>query len=170
MLGKQVAVAVQVAIVAAACWYAYQFGPPYAPAPALADTAGRLAYVAQWLLIPGLALLFGVGLTADQRFFAAEAIDGSRAPESKLLEINLRYNQNTLEQAVLAAIAWAGLALALPAERLGLVPVLAVLFGIGRILFFAGYLIAPVGRAIGFGFSMYPSAAALLWLAWRALA
>lgn len=168
MVAKQFAVAVQVAIVAAACWFAYQYGPAYAPLPEANDTAARLAYVAEWMLIPGLALLFGVGLTANQRFFVPDAIDGSRTPENRLLEINLRYNQNTLEQTVLAAIAWAGLALALPADRLGLIPVLAALFGIGRVLFFIGYLVAPVGRAIGFGFSMYPSAVALLWLAWRA--
>jgi len=36
------------------------------------------------------------------------------APQSPGLQINLRYNQNTLEQTVLAAVAWSGLGLALP--------------------------------------------------------
>lgn len=170
MLAKQVIVLIQIAIVVAACWYAYQYGPALAPLPETSDTAARLAFVAEWLLIPGLALAFGVALMANNRFFNADTIDGSRTPASRVGEINLRYNQNTLEQTVLAAIAWLGLALALPVERLGLIPVLAVLFGVGRVLFFIGYLIAPIGRAIGFGFSFYPTIVALVWLAWRAVA
>jgi hypothetical protein len=34
----------------------------------------------------------------------------TRTPSSHSFEINLRYNQNTLEQTVLAVIAWTGLA------------------------------------------------------------
>jgi hypothetical protein len=108
-------------------------------------------------------------MVANRRFFLPDAIDGSRAPESRALEINLRYNQNTLEQTVLAALAWTGLALALPHERLALIPALAVLFVIARALFWIGYLIAPGARAIGFGLTFYPTVAAFIWLAARTL-
>jgi hypothetical protein len=135
----------------------------------LDDTAERLAFAAKWLLVPGFALLLGVGLVANRRFFAPDAIDGSREPESRSLEINLRYNQNTLEQTALVLIAWPLLALWLPADRLGLVPLLAILFGVGRAAFWIGYLIAPWARAFGFALTFYPTVAVYVWLAIRAL-
>jgi len=139
-----------------------------APAPA-SDLASRLAYVVSWLLAPALCLLAGIVSVAAQRFFVSEAIDGTRAPQSRFLEINLRYNQNTLEQTVLAACAWLGLAVAAPLNVVAIVPLLAVLFVAGRILFWTGYLIAPWARAFGFGLTFYPTAATLLWLAFQAV-
>jgi hypothetical protein len=135
----------------------------------LDDTAERLAFCAKWLLVPGFALLLGVGMVANRRFFTPDAIDGSRTPDSRSLEINLRYNQNTLEQTALVLIAWPLLALWLPADRLGLIPLLAVLFGVGRAAFWIGYLIAPWARAFGFALTFYPTVAAYVWLAIRAL-
>src|SRR2546430_7650727 len=88
-------------------------------------TAERLALALRWLLVPGLCLLAGVGATANQRFLRSDLIDGARPERPGFMEINLRYNLNTLEQTVLAAIAWTGLALALRPQDLGLVPALA---------------------------------------------
>ena len=70
---------------------------------------------------------------------------------------------------MLAAIAWTGLALALPHEMLRLIPAMAFVFIAGRALFWIGYLISPVARAVGMGLSAYPTFAALIWLAWRML-
>jgi hypothetical protein len=139
------------------------------PLPDGDDNAARLAFVAHWLLLPGFSLFAGVGLIANQRFFVADAIDGERKSQSQLIEIAERYNRNTVEQIILAAIAWAGLALALPHEQLRLIPAMAIAFLIGRVLFFIGYMIAPVGRAFGFGLTAYPTFAALIWLAMRML-
>ncbi len=131
------------------------------PLPEGNDQVARLAFAARWLLLPGLALFAGIAVVANQRFFVADAIDGARASQSRLIEITLRYNQNTLEQTVLAAIAWAGLALSLPHEMLTLIPAMAIVFIVGRALFWVGYLIAPVARALGLGLSAYPTFAAL---------
>jgi len=133
------------------------------------NPVARLSYALPWLLIPALALLAGIGMTGNTRFFSAEAIDGTRKPESNSLEINLRYNQNTLEQTVLAAIAWPLLALWLPLHQLGLIPVLSTLFGIGRAAFLIGYMIAPWARAFGMGLTFYPTVVALVWLVVRAV-
>lgn len=172
MLRKQIFVAIGMAVAVAVLLLLYntpgiaaRFVPPLGD-----DDAARLAYAARWLLVPALCLLAGVGMVANRRFFSNDAMDGTRAPQSKSLEINLRYNQNTLEQTILAGVAWAGLALMLPQERLGLIGMLAVLFVLGRVLFWIGYLIAPWARAVGFGLTFYPTAVALIWLAVRALA
>jgi len=131
----------------------------------LDDPGARLAMVGQWLLLPGFALLAGIIAAGNSRFLSA-AIDGRPDNVAHTLEINLRYNRNTIEQLVLSAIAWTGLALVLPAERLNLIPVLSVVFLVGRIAFWIGYLYAPWARAFGFGLTAYPTVIIFIWLAW----
>ena len=87
-----------------------------------------------------------------------------------MIQIALRCNTNTLEQITLAAIAWFGLSLALSHEMLKLIPAMAISFLVGRMLFFMGYLIAPVGHALGLGLTAYPTFAALIWLTWQMIA
>ena len=102
------------------------------PIPDGDDAAARLAFAAHWLLLLlGITLLFGIGLVANQRFFVADAIDGGPSP-SQLIEITLRYNTNTVEQTLLAAIAWAGLALTLSHDTLKFIPAMAASFLVGR--------------------------------------
>lgn len=140
-----------------------------APGNPPADAGERLAFAARLMLVPGLALFAGVGLIANRRFFMETAIDGERRVENAAFEINLRYNQNTLEQLALAAIAWTGLALVLPVEQIGVIARMAVMFGIGRLAFWLGYLHAPWARAFGMGLTAYPTFGALVYLAWTAL-
>lgn len=133
------------------------------------DTANRLAFAARWLLIPGIALLAGIQL-AGRRAFIPGAIEGTRTPESHSLEINLRYNLNTLEQGVLAAVAWMNLALVLPHAQLVLIPAMGFLFGFGRAAFWIGYLLHPLARSFGMVMTALPTLGGLVWLAWRAVA
>ena len=131
------------------------------------DPASRLVFTARWLVVPGVALLVGV-IGAARRGFSADAIDGTPAPSDWSLEVNLRYNRNTLEQTVLAAIAWAALAVSLPGQRLFLIPTMALAFGLGRVAFWIGYLAHPLARAFGMTLTVAPTMAAYLWLIWRA--
>jgi hypothetical protein len=171
MLRKQAFVLVGMAFAVAALALLWMRGAVHLPFPVPDgdDAAARLAFAARWLLLPGFSLLAGIGMVANRRFFVPDAIDGSRTPENSALEINLRYNQNTLEQLVLAAIAWTGLALALPHDRLALIPALAILFAVARAFFWIGYLITPTARALGFALTFYPTVAAFVWLGVRAL-
>ncbi len=114
------------------------------------DAADRLAFAVRWLLLPGLTLLAGV-IGAGRRGFYRDAIEGTCAPTSYSLEINLRHNQNTFERTVLAANAWIGLLLALPHDRLVLIPVMAMLFAFGRAAFWIGYLLHPPGARVSNG-------------------
>ena len=165
MFGKQILVALGMAVAAAVVAIAW-VGPLHPHIVLPLDSAGeRIAFAAKWLLVPGFALVAGLGMVANRRFFSADAMDGTRTPQSNALEINLRYNKNTLEQTMLVVIAWPLLALLLPLAQFGLIPVLAVLFGAGRIAFWIGYLIAPWARAFGFALTFYPTVAAFVWLA-----
>jgi hypothetical protein len=170
MIRKQILIALGMLAAVAVCLGVARFA---LDAPGIVAEVGvveRLTLAVRWLLVPGFCLLVGVGFTANRRFFSAEAIDGGPPGAPGAFEINLRYNTNTLEQTVLAAIAWTGLALALPAKDLELIPALAGLFAAGRAAFWLGYLYAPWARAFGLGLTFYPTIAAFVWLALRALA
>lgn len=134
--------------------YAPQFLTDLAPRDH--DVASRLAYVAKWLLLPGLCLFAGI-FGASRRGFYADAIEGTRTPENNSLEINLRYNQNTIEQLLLAAIGWLGLCLILPGEQLVLIPAMAIIFAVGRVTFWIGYAIHPMARAFGMTLTVIPT-------------
>jgi len=115
-------------------------------------------------------LLAGI-IAAGRRGFIADAIEGTRTPANHGLEINLRYNQNTLEQTVLAAIAWGAMAPTLPRDALVVIAMMAFLFAFGRIAFWIGYLLHPLARAFGMVLTALPTIAAYVWLlqhAWRA--
>jgi hypothetical protein len=166
MRRKQLLILLGMLAAVATCLLTARFALGSRPAMEI-GTAERLALALRWLIVPGLALLAGIGMTANQRFLLPDAIDGAREVPRAAFEINLRYNLNTLEQTVLAAIAWTGLALTLAPQDLGLIPALAVLFGAGRALFWIGYLAAPWARAYGLGLTAYPTFAALVWVAFQ---
>jgi hypothetical protein len=88
-------------------------------------------------------------------FFAkspsGSARDGTRSPANYNLEINLRYNQNTVEQVILAAIAWFGLAVTLPVRSLYLIPAMAAAFVVGRARFWDRLSDRPDGARLRHG-------------------
>ncbi len=132
------------------------------------DLPARIAFVATWLIVPGLTLLAGI-LGASRRGFYEDAIDGTRTPKSHSLEINLRYNTNTVEQVVLATIAWVCLAVTLPRQHLVLIPAMAWLFAVGRITFWIGYAFHPIARTFGMAMTAVPTLLAYGWLVWQKL-
>ena len=69
-----------------------------------------------------------------------------------------------------AAVAWVALAVTLPHQQLVLIPVMAVLFVVGRTAFWIGYLVYPMGRAFGMVLTALPTLAAYGWLCWQAIA
>lgn len=170
MLRKQILIFMGMAAAAAFAWW-FVFSAPLASTLVTAprdEPPARLVFALPWLLVPALCLLAGVGTVAAARFFSPSAIDGGRGPGG-FIEIAIRYVTNTAEQSLLAAIAWLNLAIYLPRDSMPVIPALAILFGVGRVAFFVGYLAAPPARAFGFALTFYPTAAALIWLASRAL-
>ena len=128
----------------------------------------RYAWEATWLACAALAalwLLIAVGRLAGHRFFTPEDIDGGGlsdgTPKAKLLQSLI---QNTLEQVVLAVIAYGAWLRLMPGERAGLVIVCAIMFSIGRLLFFAGYARGAPWRALGFTMTFYPTVGLYLFL------
>lgn len=126
--------------------------------PESLSLTSKLNVVALSCIIPALFLAIAIGRLAKHRFFTPEDIDGGGLPggseESRLLQSLL---QNTVEQALLASpVYWAWSAV-MPAAFLSTVPLAALTFGLGRILFFTGYKKGAPSRAFGFTLSFYPT-------------
>ncbi|HEY0412235.1 MAG TPA: MAPEG family protein [Allosphingosinicella sp.] len=120
--------------------------------------AQRLALWAACAGFAGLWLLVCVGRLAAHRFFTAEDIDGGgvrgNSAKAALLQAVL---QNTLEQAVPAALAYAAWLWLGPPGDGARVALFALYFGAGRLLFFAGYARGAPWRALGFTLTFYPT-------------
>jgi hypothetical protein len=103
---------------------------------------------------------------ANYRFSSPEDIDGSGLTVGTSRVLVLRaILQNTLEQAVLAIVAYAIWAAIMPLTWLRAIPIAALLFVAGRILFARGYERGAPGRAMGFGLTAYPTFGMLVTLA-----
>ncbi|MEA3017607.1 MAG: hypothetical protein QOI38_2329 [Sphingomonadales bacterium] len=126
---------------------------------------GRLTLWLGCAAVAGFFLLVSVGRLAGHRFFTPEDIDGGgmsgNTPRAALLQALI---QNTLEQTVLAIIAWGAWLWLGPTERGGLVIVFVLAFAAGRLLFFAGYSRGAPFRALGFTLCFYPTVALYLML------
>jgi uncharacterized membrane protein YecN with MAPEG domain len=119
------------------------------------------------LCAPALMLMIAIARVASQRFSSEADIGGEAftqaSPRLRLLRALLT---NTLEQSVLAFIVYILLAEVAPANAFLLTPTMALLFVMGRILFFAFYAKGAGARAFGFGLTFYPTVLGLLLAAW----
>ncbi len=122
------------------------------------DTVARLGFALKWDLIPAACLLIAVGRLARHRFFTPDDIDGGGlSPGTQKAHVLQSILQNTLEQVVIASLAYFIWAVVMPHGWLASIPAAAILFLIGRLLFSRGYERGAAARAIGFGLTFYPS-------------
>jgi hypothetical protein len=135
----------------------------------------RLRAAAWSILLASFTLFVCIARLAKHRFFTAADIQGSGLTEgtarAKLLQALL---QNTLEQVALATAVYFGATLILPLNHVACVPAAAVMFVVGRLLFFIRYRHGAPARAWGFALTFYPTVilllATLVFGAMRALA
>jgi hypothetical protein len=132
---------------------------PSTPAPAQ-DFATALAHAVSWDVLIAACLMVNIGLLARHRFFTPDDIDGGGltkgTAQAQVLQSTL---QNTLEQTVLAVSVHAIWAAVMPETWQAAVPAAAILFGLGRVLFWRGYSRGAPARALGFALTFYPSVA-----------
>lgn len=107
-------------------------------------------------------LAAAIANVARLRFFSADDIAGSSAETaSGKVRVASAILQNTFEQAGLAVVAHMIVAATFNRSS-ALIVALALLFALGRLLFWAGYGKGAKGRAFGFALTFYPSVLALL--------
>lgn len=125
--------------------------------------ADRLALVIKgsvFALLPGV---IGICIVAAQRLDPNMWVGRTAKPNSSL-DINTRFILNTFEQFLAYFVANMGLAIYCPLEEARSLPLLTMLFVMGRILFWIGYHKNPYLRAFGFGITFYPTVMAFFWL------
>lgn len=116
----------------------------------------RLQVAAVALVPVALVLMISIGTLARHRFFTPEDIDGSGLSRGTVKVHTLQaILQNTLEQSVLAFLAYSCFAALAPDSLLGVVPAAALLFVIGRVFFWKGYSKGAPARAFGFALTFY---------------
>jgi hypothetical protein len=122
--------------------------------------SAALAQALKWDALLVVTLAVNIALLARHRFFTPEDIDGGGltegTPRAQVLQSTL---QNTLEQMVLAFAVHMVWAAAMPLEWQGAIPAAAVLFFVGRILFWRGYARGAPAPALGFALTFYPTLA-----------
>ena len=142
-------------VVGAAAWH---------PSALLPDnnTIARISFALKWAVVPCLCLLATVAGLARHRFFTPEDIDGGGlSPGTAKAHVLQAVLQNTLEQTVLACLAYLIWAVTVPHAWLASIPAAAALFLVGRVSFFHGYRRGAPARAFGFATTFYPTVALL---------
>lgn len=140
--------------------------------PLMPGADSSLDFALKWDTLVIACLAINIGMLARHRFFTPDDIDGggltAGTSKAHLLQSML---QNTLEQAVLALGVHLCFAAVMPRAWQAAVPVAAMLFVIGRVLFWRGYASGAPHRALGFALTFYPQVVMLLaiagWLAVR---
>lgn len=112
--------------------------------------ADRLAFTLKWDLLIFMWLAGSVGAVSQKRFWTPADRHGSAYGElSSALAVRSANLQNTLEQTVLASGAHLILATVLREDGMVLMPLLVLLFLVGRATFAVGYARGAIARAVG---------------------
>lgn len=112
------------------------------------------------------SLLVAIARLAKHRFSTPDDIDGGGlGPATARATLLQALLQNTLEQAALAIVVYCAWAVVMPSAWLSVIPLAATSFGLGRVLFFAGYGGGAPSRSLGFAMTFHPSVAMLAYVA-----
>ena len=132
------------------------------PKPHLPTLLERVVFTLRWLIVSLLSVFAGVMWVANTRF-RTPAINPLNPSGNKHVEIGSRYLQNSVEQFLLHSFSLVALSTYLSEENMYLVPLLVVLFTIGRLIFLVGYFMDPLKRGVGFVITFYPSVGVIIY-------
>ncbi len=124
------------------------------PGPQLASRSDRVAAALQLLPYPALLLLLMV-LACSRILDTPGAQDPFAAAESKRFKINARVITNTVEQLSIFLPLLLALSAVVPASSARLLPVLVLLFVLGRILFWIGIHVQLLYRVLGYEITVF---------------
>lgn len=135
------------------------------PDPAGSSMAVRLGQGCVALL-PGAAVLALMVLGQMALRFVAGIADPMAGRETRWLLVNQRVISDTVEQFVIFVPALLALSAGVTGARMGEVTALGGVFAGARLVFWVGYLIAPIGRAVGMAGTLVATLSALVAAAW----
>jgi len=135
------------------------------PMPSLID---RLAFTLKWNTLSISVLFIMISNIGNRRFYSGQHNPFSEVDKEKI-EVHVRVLQNTLEQFVLSFTLQLITTTWLDESQMRIIPIIVVLFVIGRILFWKGYLNPSYGRtqrSLGLPLTIFTSAAMLCFCAY----
>lgn len=147
---------------ACVCGATWAFAPRLAPIEAPLD---RLLLGVQLAAAPAavvMAILQGLWRAADTVEAETRVLDGL---ESRRFRVNQRVMTNTLEQAAIFVPMMLALSVRIDPEHTFALPFLVGLWSVGRLLFWVGYQLEPVYRAIGMDWTTSCAMITAFWLA-----
>jgi hypothetical protein len=140
------------------------------PTPAIADLLEeRFAYALRANVFAMLPL-FIMLLTVSNSRFLSEAIDPTKHGESRLMEIDGRVADNTLQQNFVFAVASIALSTVVPFQHLQIVWACAIVFVVARAGFWLGYRLNPLYRAPGMSATAYMNLGMIAYVLFRTFA
>ena len=139
--------------------------PYFPPDPAGSSMAVRLGQGCAALL-PGAMVLALMVLGQMALRLAGGIVDPLAGRETRWLLVNQRAISNTVEQFAIFAPSLLALSAGVTSARMGEVTALGVVFAAARLVFWIGYLIAPIVRATGMAATLAATLSALVAAAW----
>ena len=120
------------------------------PLTGMDDAGARILVALKCVVVATLfALVAGVEAVAHERL-QSDAFDPLAGHQTKRLQVNLRYLQNTLEQTLIFAVALFGLAAYMTSgEAMRAVPAVTVIWVVNRYAFWIGYHRSAAMRGLG---------------------
>ena len=117
----------------------------------------KLVFTLKWQSFSVMMLFFGIAVVGRVRA-TTTAVDPVYGKGEHLLYVEARYLQNTMEQLILSTTGQLILSVYVSAAVLTrIIPVLVIMFVVGRFLFYFGYKMDPLKRAYGFSMTFIPS-------------
>ena len=152
------------AVLALLAWQGLMLAVP--PDAADASMAVRLGKACAALL-PGACVLGLMVLAQMAGRFASGAFDPLAGRDTRFLLVNQRAIDNTVEQLAIFAPALLALASGAEGRQVREVVALGGVFAGARLLFWGGYLVAPLGRAPGMAATLATTLATLAAAVWH---
>lgn len=120
--------------------------------------ADRLVFAFRWLFISSLTIVFALFGVLNVRG-KSNAVDPINGGAENLTEVPNRILRNTMEQFFLHMAGLLMLSTILEPSSLKAIPILVLLFLLGRVTFALGYRSSPFNRSYGFMTTLIPNLA-----------
>ncbi|CAG2192676.1 unnamed protein product [Mytilus edulis] len=122
----------------------------------LTTPTDRLIYTIRWLFLSSLTIMFAMFGVLRVRG-NTDAIDPLNGSAENLVELPNRILRNTIEQFLLHASAVLTFSTFLDESNMNNIPLMVVLFILGRLFYAVGYSSAPMHRPFGFHVTFGPT-------------
>ncbi|CAG2192680.1 unnamed protein product [Mytilus edulis] len=132
----------------------------------LTSPTERLTYTIRWLFLSSTTIMFAMFGVLNVRG-NTDAIDPLNGGSENLVELPNRILRNTTEQFILHASAVLTLSTFMDENSMRNIPLLVILFIIGRLFYAIGFSSAPMNRAFGFSITFIPTFATYAYCAYR---